>query len=139
MERRKLLKSFLFYNILLVLATAFFLIIYLLSEKFDLHLLDCALYNRLEIYCPGCGGTRALLSLLRLDFLKSFLYYPPLILTVAVLGVCEILNFLSIISGNMIYSKRFRYGYFIIIPASVLLSYAVRITLLFCGIDFMPV
>ena len=30
-----------------------------------------------KISCPGCGGTRAILSLLRLD-IKAYLYYHPL-------------------------------------------------------------
>ena len=138
MQIKNLLKSFLFYNILLLFVSAAFIFIYFISEKFELHLLDCFLYKNLGIYCPGCGGTRALLSLLRFDFLKSFLYYPPLLFTVAVILFCEILNLLSLISGNMKYSKLFKYEYFIIIPVTVILSYFIRMVLLFWGIDFMP-
>ena len=36
----------------------------------------CAFFTRTGLYCPGCGGTRALKSLLRGDFIKAFMYHP---------------------------------------------------------------
>lgn len=38
--------------------------------------IPCFINAVLGIYCPGCGGTRALLSLLHGHFLKALWYHP---------------------------------------------------------------
>lgn len=37
---------------------------------------ECMFWKFWGIYCPGCGGTRAVLALLRGDFLLSAWYHP---------------------------------------------------------------
>lgn len=37
---------------------------------------SCAFYSDTGIYCPGCGGTRAVVSLLKGNIVQSFLYHP---------------------------------------------------------------
>lgn len=44
----------------------------------------CVAYTYFGFYCPGCGGTRAFVSLLHGHFLQS-LWYHPLVLYFAVL------------------------------------------------------
>lgn len=52
------------------------LIIYLLvSSHFHFYIL-CPIKEITNLYCPGCGITRMLLSLLKLDFIKAFNYNP---------------------------------------------------------------
>ena len=46
--------------------------------------LPCIFHSVTGLYCPGCGGTRALRLLLHGDILQS-LYYHPLVLYGAVL------------------------------------------------------
>ena len=37
---------------------------------------QCWIYQRWDIYCPGCGGTRALIALRHGQIWKSFYYHP---------------------------------------------------------------
>lgn len=46
----------------------------------------CFLHDHLYLYCPACGGTRALAALLRLDVVSALRFNPFLVL-VAVLAV----------------------------------------------------
>lgn len=45
----------------------------------------------LGVPCPGCGMTRAFLSLLRLDFKMAFAYHPlwPLVILIAILCILK--------------------------------------------------
>ena len=40
------------------------------------YLLPCILHSLTGLYCPGCGGTRAVISLLHGNLLYSMLYHP---------------------------------------------------------------
>lgn len=44
----------------------------------------CVMWSALGLYCPGCGGTRAVIALLRGRILQS-LWYHPLVLYMVVL------------------------------------------------------
>ena len=54
-------------------------------------LYHCPFFYVLGIRCPGCGMTRALLSLLHLDFKAAFYYHPlfPAVLLTALYIVAE--------------------------------------------------
>ena len=43
---------------------------------------DCTFKNMLHLYCPGCGGTRAVDALLHLRILSSLFYHPLVIYVV---------------------------------------------------------
>lgn len=45
----------------------------------------CALHALTGLYCPGCGGTRAMRAFFAGDFLDSFTYHP-FVLFIAVTG-----------------------------------------------------
>lgn len=45
----------------------------------------CPLHDLLHLYCPLCGGTRALLALLRFDFPTAFRLNPAVLLSIPVL------------------------------------------------------
>lgn len=60
---------------------------------------QCTIFTKTGIYCPGCGGTRAVYSLYKGNILKS-LYYNPIVLYIIVIlfwyiiteGISKILN-----------------------------------------------
>ncbi len=37
---------------------------------------ECVFEAATGLYCPGCGGTRAVIALMRGHFIKSFIYHP---------------------------------------------------------------
>ncbi len=41
--------------------------------------LPCVIHSLTGLYCPGCGASRALASLLRLDFYQAFRWNPLLV------------------------------------------------------------
>jgi hypothetical protein len=54
----------------------------------------CILNEKLDMYCPGCGGTRAFYAFIDGDFVNAFLYNPflftvfiPIIVYIIVLSV----------------------------------------------------
>jgi len=57
--------------------------------------MPCVFLQVLGIYCPGCGGTRAVDALLRGDFLQSFMYHPLVPYTVIIFGGFMLTNTLQ--------------------------------------------
>ena len=51
----------------------------------NIPLFPCMMYKFLGVYCPGCGGTRAIEALLQGKILLS-LWYHPLVLYVVIIG-----------------------------------------------------
>ena len=58
-----------------------------LAMRGKLPLETCWIYEHLGVYCPGCGGTRAVLALLRGRLLAALYYHPAVPLLAAALAV----------------------------------------------------
>ena len=56
-----------------------------LALKGIIPLEECWIYGHLGLYCPGCGGTRAVLALLRGQILRSLYYHPAVVILSVVL------------------------------------------------------
>lgn len=64
----------------------------------------CLFHLLTGLYCPGCGGTRAIWALLRGDVLKSFCYHPFVLYAVMVMLV-EI-GYLAAGGGYALWKRR---------------------------------
>lgn len=70
----------------LVFTAACILLVYrFLPLPYDKLMVPCIFYSAFGLYCPGCGGTRAVSALLHGQILTSFVCHP-LVLYTAVLG-----------------------------------------------------
>jgi len=67
------MKKIRFYIILFVL-----LIVYLIVGKLFNIYIPCPIHFITGLYCPGCGITRMLFSMIKLDFYQAFRYNPLL-------------------------------------------------------------
>lgn len=73
------------------------------------YLPDCMFRRVTGLYCPGCGGTRALFFLLRGQMIRSFFYHPVVPYTACVGGWFMISQTIGRVSGGRIrIAMRFR-------------------------------
>ncbi len=72
---------------------------------------DCFLYSYFGIYCPGCGGTRAVMALLEGRIWDSIYYHPIVVYTAIIYLVFMIPQTIHYISRGKIKGIRFRYWF----------------------------
>ena len=135
--RRKILIIFLPFNICLLLAS----LVYGAYTGYYMELgrtaFDCYFFKHTGFLCPGCGGSRSLVYLLRFDFLKSLKFYPPLIPTLLIILYLDFSALLSFIKNDKTPLRKFKPNILIFIPVLIILNFFVRNVLLFFGIDLM--
>ena len=88
-------------------------------------------------YCPGCGGSRSIMFLLRGDPLRSFIYHPaPLyILIMAFVFIFQILY--TVITRKKLSLVKPVHGYILI--GLILISWMIKNIMLALGADFMTI
>lgn len=91
----------------------------------------CILYSTMHLYCPGCGGTRAVEYLLKGDWIQSFVYHPVVPYTALLVGSYIISHTLNIFSRGKIKAMLFRPIYFYIMIAIILLQCMIKNLLVF--------
>jgi len=109
-----------------------------LYAKLGLSEVKCAFRSMTGFYCPGCGGTRATLHLMRFHPIHSFLMHPlPLLLALWYLNFFVRFIFAYLVPENFplkLKPARFRPVYPIILAVAILVNFIVRNVLLLNGI-----
>ena len=83
----------------------------------------CALHRLTGYYCPGCGGTRAMMALFHGKILTSLYYHPVVVYTAAVGGWFMLSQTVERLSGRKIkIGLHYRDVYLWIALAIVILS-----------------
>ena len=67
---------------LLIISTGY----YFLNLKFNIGI-PCIFYKITNFYCPGCGLTRMIVSLTKLEFYQAFRYNPLVFILLIVSGI----------------------------------------------------
>lgn len=92
----------------------------------ELSPLPCTLYTVAGLYCPGCGGTRAVNFLLHGQLYQSFVYHPVVPYT-GILVLCYMLSHtLSILTKGRVKAMLFRPIYFYIMIGIILVNWIVK-------------
>lgn len=95
--------------------------------------LGCAFWTFLGVYCPGCGGTRAVKALFHGHFLQS-LWYHPIVLYCVVLYLTLMFSW-TLAKLHLFGVKRglqFRAGYFYGMLVVIAVNFILKNVLKFC-------
>lgn len=114
MRQREKEETALFYTGWALIAVLCLLWIFhrLFPIPFSKILLPCVVQSTLGLYCPGCGGTRAISALLHGDFLTSFICHPLVLYTAVVCGWFLISQTIERVSGHRLkIGMKYRDGY----------------------------
>ena len=103
---KTLQRDFIIVNIAVGAAVLVTLIVMLLQQLKVLPSFPCGLRQLLGIYCPGCGGTRAMIALFHGHFLRSLVCNPAIILGGLLILYYEMGVILTLVKKN---GKRYFY------------------------------
>lgn len=135
MKMNKRMKSLVKGNLWTLLGVIIFIIASSILSFYNLS--ECATVKYFHLYCPGCGGTRALFALLRLDFIEMIRYNLNLPLAIFTYMYYNIRAFIEIKKNNEQYFERLRYRLLIIVGCIALIYSIARNALLLYGIDLI--
>ena len=105
-------------NVILIVLSVVLLVIYFLF--LNLIKYRCMFHEFLDIWCPGCGGTRMIISFVKLDFYQAFRWNPLLF----ILLICGIIYL--IIGIIMFIRKRV-----ILVPTMKLIVFIIILLILY--------
>ncbi|HKM35434.1 MAG TPA: DUF2752 domain-containing protein [Lachnospiraceae bacterium] len=92
----------------------------------------CMVYQYFGIYCPGCGGSRAVKALLEGKILESFCDHPIVLYTVVIYFVFMISQTLHFINPVKVKGIRFHYWFLYGALVVIVLNVLVKNVLKFC-------
>lgn len=82
-------------SIKIIILLFFTLITFLyLNLKFSFFI-PCLFHKITHLYCPGCGLTRMIISILKLDFYQAFRYNPLLFIMMPFIIIYEIIYYIN--------------------------------------------
>ena len=116
--------NYFFLSILFTYILIFILIfLYFFKLKDYFSIPACPIYNYFGLFCPACGGTRAIISLLNLDLVSSILYNPIVIYSIFFTTLYLITEFININFNkkiNIPFNIILKIGIFILISNFIL-------------------
>ena len=95
------------------------ILIYFFYLKDYFFIPSCPIYTHLGIYCPACGGTRAVISLLNIDLLSSIIFNPIVIYTLFFSTLYIITELI-----NIIFHKKVNINFNIIIKIGLIILFS---------------
>lgn len=117
-------------KIFLVISVIAFAVLMITDFKILSGIGGCIFFERTGLYCPGCGGTRAVISLLRGKVVQSFLYHPFVIYFAVTYTIFMVYEFCK--KHFRLFKKVFPVEIFIYIGVGVLLlQWIVKVILQF--------
>ena len=103
-----------------------------------LFLKECSFHAKHQLYCPGCGGTRAAIALLRGEILESLRYNPITLLLIIDVALMTIIDLVKKLSNGKYVFSRIRLIYNVAFLIFIVIYFVLRNYLLVTyGIDWV--
>lgn len=100
--------------------------------------LSCRVVEQLGIYCPGCGGSRAVAALLRMDIVGCFFYSPFVLTAAALLLYADIVTVVALLRRSERPLRLLSPNLLILLPVVLIVTCLLRnILLLGAGLDLL--
>ena len=127
MTRKKAAIIFVLANAVIILVSVLYVLFFYSEEA----LITCRFKETLYMYCPGCGGTRAVYYLLTGNFVRSFLSNPAVLVCALVIAYADVLAVIALIKRERRIFDRFSPKLFFIVLAVLIVNFALRNLLLY--------
>ena len=136
--RGKILLTFLITHVILLSVSIIYGIITSAAMDEGREAVECYFKHTFLMYCPGCGGSRSLVYLLRFDIIRSFMYFPALPISALLILDVDIRAVISFVKNSFEPLKNFKVNSILIIPAVIIFTFILRnVLLLAFGIDLL--
>ncbi len=124
--------------ILFCIVTVLLSVHFIIIPNYKIILPKCIFLSILGIYCPGCGGTRSVFSMLRGDLLKSLWYHPLVLYASVIFAGFMLTHTLERIHFPHVKGMKFRPGYLYGAIAIIIVNFILKNILKFCfGIEMV--
>lgn len=100
-----------------IFCTIFFMVVAILYLKYDIAI-PCIFNKITGLYCPGCGITRMILSILKGDIYQAFRYNPIIFIDVPI--ICISLVFERCFKNNVIVKKIVNFIFIILLIITII-------------------
>ena len=131
----KVCKRIIIINIIVAFLVAGFVAFTLLFK--DREEMQCVFYNLTGLYCPGCGGTRAVYSMLKFNILDAIRYNITVPFGIFVYLYYNIRSFIAGLKNDAEYFEKQKYPLCIALAVVLILNFIVKNALLLIfGIRF---
>lgn len=116
----------------------FGLLLYLTPLRLEDVVWSCAFHRVTGIYCPGCGGTRAVIAFTQGHFVQSFFFHPVVLYSILLYLIFMFRGFICIISKGRYEFMKFRPGYVYMGILIILAQFLIKnILFIGYGIDWL--
>ena len=92
----------------------------------QIFLKECSVHAKYQLYCPGCGGTRAAIALLEGNIIESVRYNPITLLLIIDVVLMTIIDLVKSISKGKYVFSRIRFVYNVAFLAFIVIYSVLR-------------
>lgn len=113
--------------VIFIVAVSFLVMFTFVDMTGHNELLDCQMKKLWNLPCPGCGGTRAIISFFKGDILKSLYYNAFATYCCVVYGVFFVTQTLRIMTDGKIKGMKYRDLYIVLALIVLVVQYVLKL------------